>query len=916
MAINLFPSNGLFTTPNVFDDSPQGSLAVALNVQFTSDSVLEPRRGYELHDGTFGSSSSRANSFGFYTNSNVDLVFVQYDASTVAWQQFGVGGTFTDLTGTFAPVDVRMRFVEAARDVFFNANTGCYMVSNDGVVDVEAVKAGAPVGLSILPVGSNQSTLFAAGTSASYCFTMCQLDAYQRVIEGPPSPSMKFANVNVAQVGGMTRVGTTVTVTLTQWTNLLVGQVVTLTPGEANFAAGNKTITSVTPTTFKFTYTEAGAAASSTVQEFFNIARNTTVPCYFGTQGSEKYFIRLYRTEFVTSGEPSQEFFQAYESAFLTGTDVSNGYLVIEDTTPEIFLSTPLYTNPNTGETEAQAAYEPPRCLDMTYWGDRMWFANTTQKASFNLNMLGVGSPNGVQINDTIKIGGGEWTFVASRSAAFEVTLITAGDAARNVKDTAINLVNAVNLDSGSAFGTPIFAQYITPPTAFPGQMFFFSSTFTNSFSVLASRTASWAPQLSTDSDNPTQAQSNAHAARLYYSKLGIPEAVPLLNYLQIDADNHEILRIFPLNYRLYVFKTDGMYYVQGNDASTFSVQKFSEARLVAPDSVGVLNERLYCFTTQGFGTVVDSTFTPMSQPVDDALNDLFGSLLATAKEQGVGLGYESARQYVCYLPNPSDVGSAANLGWVYSILSGGFTNWDGTVRAAAVRLEDDKLWVAPGDRNQLIKERKSFTNADFCDVPYTINGVNSHTVDGNTTVMTVTNAEDVSVGDVIVATGLVGPPVTFAFLIIDVDVDAQQITLLGSAEFSGTGYFTFKSYPCEVTYNKSTGGTPASLKEFTQSSVLWKLNDVYTVEVGMESEVTTLAETVDLVHVAWGFAPYGEFPWGCPTEQLRRIQPLPVNMANCAQLSIGFSLRQALAAWQHVGVVLEANYDTDANRG
>lgn len=71
----------------------------------------------------------------------------------------------------------------------------------------------------------------------------------------------------VISTGNLTRVGTKVTATIAAGHNLVPGQVVVLSPGEADFAAGNKTITAVTPTTFS--YTEAGNAVSSTAPETF-----------------------------------------------------------------------------------------------------------------------------------------------------------------------------------------------------------------------------------------------------------------------------------------------------------------------------------------------------------------------------------------------------------------------------------------------------------------------------------------------------------------------------------------------------------------------------------------------------------------------------------------------------------------------
>lgn len=89
------------------------------------------------------------------------------------------------------------------------------------------------------------------------------------VIGGDDAAAFVIANPN------LTRVGTVVTATIAAGHNLVPGQTVTLAPGEANFAAGVKTITAVTASTFS--YSEAGAAASSTVPETFTAIANPRI---------------------------------------------------------------------------------------------------------------------------------------------------------------------------------------------------------------------------------------------------------------------------------------------------------------------------------------------------------------------------------------------------------------------------------------------------------------------------------------------------------------------------------------------------------------------------------------------------------------------------------------------------------------
>lgn len=79
----------------------------------------------------------------------------------------------------------------------------------------------------------------------------------------------------VISIGNLARVGTKVTATIAAGHNFVPGQQVTLAPGEVEFAAGVKTITEVTLTTFS--YTEAGNAVVSTAQQTFTAKANNRV---------------------------------------------------------------------------------------------------------------------------------------------------------------------------------------------------------------------------------------------------------------------------------------------------------------------------------------------------------------------------------------------------------------------------------------------------------------------------------------------------------------------------------------------------------------------------------------------------------------------------------------------------------------
>lgn len=84
------------------------------------------------------------------------------------------------------------------------------------------------------------------------------------------------AAATVIATGNLSRTGTTVTATIATGHNFVPGQTVTLAAGEADFAAGVKTIVSV-PTPATFTYTEAGNAVVSTGPQTFTAIANPRV---------------------------------------------------------------------------------------------------------------------------------------------------------------------------------------------------------------------------------------------------------------------------------------------------------------------------------------------------------------------------------------------------------------------------------------------------------------------------------------------------------------------------------------------------------------------------------------------------------------------------------------------------------------
>jgi hypothetical protein len=714
----------------------------------------------------------------------------------------------------------------------------------------------------------------------------------------------------------MTRSGTTVTVTLSGPPavphGLSSGDHVVVTPGEPNFPAGDVTVTVTSPT--EFHYTQAGAAASSIAAQDFSSTRSVNTTVYLPNTASTTNFVRLYRSDAVVADPsngvftPSDDMYLAYETPFLTAGELAAGYLNILDITPESMLGDPLDTSANIGAGILQAAYQPPIASDMCYWDDRMWFGNTSSLNRLSISLIGTGTPNGLQEDDTVTITDGvtsvDYTAKAAGGAYPNFQLFTAGTPSENIKLTSQALIQAINLYSGSP---NIYAYYASTDTGIPGSILLEERSIGSVYAIFAtaSRATCWNPPLPT-SGNTIRSDNNHQPHGLSYSILGVPDAVPLVNYMLIDSANYAILAIKPLANKLYVFKENGIWFIYGT--YPYVAQKLSAARLIGIDSVGLLGEKLYAFTDQGMVCIGDSGVEVLSIPIESDIMRLFDAQLSVTKTLSFGIGYESDRRYICWVPGTSG-NSYTPTGWVYSTLSQGWTQYNFGVYCADIKLETDMLYVAPTDTNQLLVERKSHTSADYCDraTQNTIVSVNSTSQQ-----VVLEHTTEIEAGDAILDTE--GTYLT----IMDVSTATNTVTLLdvGSLAASvGSTRYVYQGIPCSVRLNPITQGDPAYLKNFRQASLLFGVREPHTASVAFKTEISAGDQLIPVFTHQYGIPPYGDAPWGDPNEKLLRIQPLPSDKQVCAQLTVGVDICQAGKKFQLIGIAVESSEESEASR-
>ena len=206
---------------------------------------------------------------------------------------------------------------------------------------------------------------------------------------------------------------------------------------------------------------------------------------------------------------------------------------------------------------------------------------------------------------------------------------------------------------------------------------------------------------------------------RIYYSKSGIPEAVPILNYFDAGSKDKPIDRIIALRDSLFILKQDGVYRLSGNDASNFNVVLFDNSSpIIAPDSAAVLNNKIYALTTQGVAEISDGGVQVVSRNIEDAILNPTSNNFPNFSTQCFGMSSENDRAYFLHLPTETD-DTASTQCFRYNVFTSAWTRWDITKTCGIVKDDDDKIYFGAADINYIEQERKNFLRSDYADRQY-----------------------------------------------------------------------------------------------------------------------------------------------------------------------------------------------------
>lgn len=666
------------------------------------------------------------------------------------------------------------------------------------------------------------------------------------------------------------------------------------------------------------------------------------------------YFYQLYRSlgTLTSTDTPSDEL-QLVAQASPTAGEIAAKSFTITDITPYSLMRTTLYTSPSQ-QGILNSNLQPPLAMDMTIFKNCALYANTTQKQSKVLSMIGADFPSisyyvdasvGTTLNDPVLttiastadlrvgmrcvgtgipsnttilniLGANSLTMSANATATASVSVefqdrFTANGidywaGSTNTVGTntfllykastpAINIdqstINLVNLINTSASNTTLYAYYVSGLEDLPGQFQLENrSLATASFSLTSTAGSSFSPVLPT-SGTTVVSTNEVSGNRIFISKSGQVESVPALRYFDVGSANFPIKRIVALRDGVFIFKQDGIFRLSGETFESFTVALIDNTTsLLVPESAVAFNNQVFCFGDQGILAVSDSGVQILSVPIENQVLELSSDNYSNFVDLSFAIGYESSRQYIFFTVS-SSVDTYCTKAFVYNSLTNSFTTWVMDRTSGFIKNSDDKLYMAKPS-GQIMVERKSFTNDDYADEEYAIT---INTVTSNTSII-VADATNISAGMTLGQSGRT------AYI---TDVTGTTITIVDTLGFQTGAATVYTPILNKIQWAPIDCENPGILKQFSEVSLFFRNAAFLSIDAGFRSNIYNIEDTVSITNkagIGWGNSPWGDQPWGSVLGGqviLRTYVPRNQQRASWIQLSLvteeaftGFSLQ------------------------
>ncbi len=610
---------------------------------------------------------------------------------------------------------------------------------------------------------------------------------------------------------------------------------------------------------------------------------------------------------------PTSFFFQVYrgnaspnlitvpdDEMALTYEDTCTGAATqtITDITPTTLLGAALYTNQGQ-DGILQSNYRPPWCTDVCTFKQYAFYANTRTVHIGNITLISAGALSGA---DAI-IPGDTITFTDSLGPTFTLTGAAAnnfatgafqvsntGNPGLDIQVTASNIALVANAYASNTF---LAAYYTSSDIDLPGRLRFDKlSLAPESFTITSSRSTCWEQSLPIVSNNETRPN------RIYYSKFNQPEAVPIINYIDVGSANSPINRIVPLRDGVMVLKQDGVFRIS-SAAPPFTVTPIDyNIRILADNTAAELDNKVYFLSDQGVVALSDSDAQIMSFVLDKTIiENTSPTLYPNLRAVAWGISYQSDRKYVLFMPN-NRLDTQSELQYVYNHLTQVWTQWTLGASCGVVFKKDGKMYLGSQagstpdpDDSYVYQERKTFTDRDYVDDEYTV----INTTVGNVSTIVINNLA--LPPNLILKAGWSVAQASNSALarITDVSIGVTYTTLtLNKIQTWSLGnVIIYVPIESEIETIQFDCDNPGMNKQFTEMVYVFTEQGFSQLDVLVSSNTQGIPIADVLTPTqrgGWGVDPWGTSPWGgtlAGQGKIRRYVPQKIQRAGWLYFNI-----------------------------
>jgi hypothetical protein len=471
-----------------------------------------------------------------------------------------------------------------------------------------------------------------------------------------------------------------------------------------------------------------------------NVVNRILLPAQFGTASTAlttSYYYRLWASR-TSTGEPDDEMYLIAE-AFLTSTDITNGYVDVTDTTSDAVLVTgpALHTNANDYLSPSplirkgilSADEPPPLARDLVLYKDHLLYAETKSRPYFNVTLIALPADG-----DTFSAGGSTFTFKTVPVGVNQVQIVTAyASLSDNIEATARNLVDHINHVT-----TTVYAFYISGPSQLPGQLYIESRNMAT-FSVASSTGGTkYRPQLTVGGTGSLQdVKNNA----IWASKPLRADAVPPTNVWTAGPNDARLLRSVAFRDFVFLFTDYGVYTFSGSSPQDFEVSPFNlTLHLLAREAVVVCDDAVYAWCREGIARLDQSGAEIISNGFENFVTSVVAPVgLDTFGQTAFAVAYQTQHKVAFFYPQSADPDPTTGTilcpyALVYDTRSNAWSGWrvdrmytnpSATpfrlgYTCGAVSWKDDRFFLADWNHANtdafLYRQRRSYDQTDYQD--------------------------------------------------------------------------------------------------------------------------------------------------------------------------------------------------------